>query len=302
MAAAVLVAFIVNYVFSKPAFDGNRAFTYLQAQCEFGSRAPGSEGHRQCGDFLVRELQKYADKVWEQKFNYRDKEGTSAVYEGRNIVASFNVTPKENYRVLLCAHWDTRPVADKDPVPAKRSLPVLGANDGASGVAVLLEMARILKENPPDFGVDIVLFDLEDMGSYNASAYPDLLNQFCIGSEYFAANSKTYRPRYGILLDMVGDQNLAIKKEGYSWSNARDVVEKVCSAADKTGASAVVEEIGEPLHDDHIAFLQRGIKVIDLIDFDYPYWHTTEDTPDKCSAESLQQVGDVLVEVIYGGH
>jgi hypothetical protein len=301
LTVAVLVVLILNYVFSKPSFDGNRAFTLLQAQCEFGPRTPGSEGHRQCGDFLVRELQKYADKVWEQTFDYRDKEDTSAVYKGRNIIASFNINPKENYRVLLCAHWDTRPFSDKDPDPAKRSLPVLGANDGASGVAVLLEMARILEENPTNFGVDIVLFDLEDMGSYNASAYPDSLNQFCVGSEYFAANSKIYRPRYGILLDMIGDKNLVIKKEGYSWSNARDIVEKVWAAAEKTGATAFVDEIGEPLFDDHIAFLQRGIKVIDLIDFGYPYWHTTEDTPDKCSAESLQQVGGVLVEVLYGG-
>jgi hypothetical protein len=299
LAAAVLVVFALNYVFSKPSFDGKRSFTYLQTQCEFGPRNPGSGGHRLCGDFLVRELQKYGDKVWEQKFDYRDKMDTSTVYRGRNIIAAFNLAPQKNYRVLLCAHWDTRPVADKDLDPGKRFLPVLGANDGASGVAVLLEIARILKEYPPEFGVDVILFDLEDMGNYNSSAYPDSLNQFCIGSEYFAAHNQNYRPRYGILLDMVGEKNLTIKKEGFSWSNARDIVEKVWSAAEKAGATAFVEEIGEPLHDDHVAFLKRGIKMIDLIDFDYPYWHTTEDTPDKCSSESLQQVGDVLVEVIY---
>jgi hypothetical protein len=300
LGAAVLLTFALLYLFSKPSFDGNKAFAYLQAQCEFGPRNPGSRGHQQCGDFLVRELQKFSDKVWEQTFEYADKEDTPQIYRGRNIVASFNLTPQKNYRVLLCAHWDTRPFADKDPDSGKHDLPVPGANDGASGVAVLLEMARILNGHQPDFGVDIILFDLEDMGAYNASAYPDSLNQFCIGSEYFAARNQTYRPRYGILLDMVGDKNLIIKKEGFSWSNAPNIVEKVWAAAEKVGAAAFVDEIADPLQDDHVAFLKKGIKVIDLIDFDYPYWHTAEDTPDKCSAESLRQVGDVLVEIIYG--
>lgn len=296
---ALLAMFVIVYVVSRPSFEGDRAFAYLQAQCDFGPRNPGSIGHQQCGDFLIRELQKYGDKVWEQTFDYRDKENTSTVYRGRNIIASFNLNPQKNYRVLLCAHWDTRPYADQDPDPGKRFMPVPGANDGASGVAVLLEMAQILKEHPPDFGVDIILFDLEDMGAYNASAHPDSLNQFCIGSGYFADHGQTYRPRYGILLDMVGKKNLQIKKEGFSWSNARNIVEKVWGVAERVKATAFVDEIGEPLHDDHIAFLKKGIRVIDLIDFDYPHWHTTEDTPDKCSPKSLQQVGDVLVEMIY---
>lgn len=294
---------IANIFYSspKPSFSGERAFRYLKMQCDFGPRAPGSEGHQKCGDFLVEELKKYADSVWEQAFDYTDREDTSRVYRGRNIIASFNLKPPNNYRVLLCAHWDTRPYADKDADPANRRLPVPGANDGASGVAALLEMARILKQHPLDFGVDIILFDLEDLGAYNASLYPDSLNQFCIGSEHFAGSQPEYRPRYGILLDMVGDKSLIIKKEGYSVANAGSVVNKVWAAARKTGASAFVEEEGELLQDDHVPFLKRGIPVIDLIDFDYPYWHTIQDTPDKCSAESLQQVGDVLVEVLYGG-
>lgn len=294
----LLVAALYN-PFSKPSFNGERAFEYLKMQCDFGPRNPGSEGHLKCGDFLAGELGKFADKVWEQKFDYRDKQDTARVYQGRNLVASFNVKPRKNYRVLLCAHWDTRPYADKDVDPAKRRSPVPGANDGASGVAALLEMAQILHDSKPNFGVDIVFFDLEDLGDYNASLFPDSLNPFCIGSEYFVSHISDYRPQYGILLDMIGDKELVIRKEGYSQANASGVVGKVWKAAREVGASAFVNETGETLHDDHLAFLKKGIPVVDLIDFDYPYWHTTEDTPDKCSAESLQQVGDVLVELLY---
>ncbi len=301
LTAALLGIFAWKYFFSKPAFDGQRAFAYLQQQCDFGPRAPDSEGHRRCGDFLVAELGKFADKVWEQQFDYRDKKDTSRVYQGRNIVASFNLKPAMGFRVMLCAHWDTRPWADKDPDPANRLLPVPGANDGASGVAALLEMARILHGRRPDFGVDIVLFDLEDLGDYNAEAFPDSLNPFCIGSEHFAANRRDYRPRYGILLDMVGEKDLLIKKEAISRAQAPHLMDRVWAAARKVGAGAFVDETGVALQDDHVSFLKRGIPVIDLVDFEYPHWHTVSDTPDKCSAASLQQVGDVLVEMIYGG-
>lgn len=299
--AALLGIFAWKYFFAKPVFDGQRAFAYLQQQCDFGPRTPGSEAHRRCGDFLAAELGKFADKVWEQQFDYRDKKDTSRVYRGRNIVASFNLKPAKGFRVMLCAHWDTRPWADKDPDPASHLLPVPGANDGASGVAALLEMARILHSRWPDFGVDIVLFDLEDLGDYNAEAFPDSLNPFCIGSEHFAASRRDYRPRYGILLDMVGDKDLVIKKEAISRAQAPQLVERVWAAARRARASAFVDETGVALQDDHVPFLKRGIPVIVLVDFDYPYWHTVSDTPDKCSAESLQQVGDVLVEMIYGG-
>ena len=200
---------------------------------------------------------------------------------------------------MLCAHWDSRPTADQDPDPANHQKAVLGANDGASGVAVLLEMAHILHHNPLDFGIDIVLFDLEDMGDHGAGLESDSLTPFCIGSQYFVKNRPGYHPRFGILLDMVGDKELRFEREGYSWGRAPQVVTKVWNAAKEVGATAFVEEIREPVLDDHVPFLEKGIKVIDIIDFDYPHWHTINDTPDKCSAESLQQVGDVLIEVLY---
>jgi Zn-dependent M28 family amino/carboxypeptidase len=165
-------------------------------------------------------------------------------------------------------------------------------------VAVLLEAARVLRANPSDVGVDIVLFDLEDMGDEGAERDPHNRDPFCIGSERFLADNPSYRPAFGILVDMVGDRALRIPKEGFSVQHAPHVVEMVWRAARRVGASAFVEERGGAILDDHVPFLKRGIPVVDLIDFDYPHWHTTGDTPDRCAPESLQQVGDVLLRVI----
>ena len=296
IATAVAAYWMITAI---PEFDGEKAFQHLEQQCEFGPRVPGSAAHQRCGDYLMAQLGTYADQVREQRFEYRDKRDTSQVYSGRNIVASFNMNPAKKYRIMLSAHWDTRPFADQDPDSNNHVRPVPGANDGASGVAVLLEMARLLEKKAPDFGVDIVLFDLEDLGEPGAALESDTLNPYCLGSQHFAANLGGYRPRYGILLDMIGDADLRIPIEGYSQNNAPHIVRKIWQAARKVGASAFVDDVSEPVVDDHVPFLQQGIPVIDLIDFDYPYWHTLADTPDKCSPTSLQQVGDVLVEILY---
>lgn len=204
--------------------------------------------------------------------------------------------------MLLAAHWDSRPRADRDSDPAKRDEPVPGANDGASGVAVLLEIARILHANPLDIGVDLVLFDLEDLGT-SAQVEADSAEAripFAIGSAAFVRNNPTYRPTYGILLDMVGDRNLRIPKEGYSRAYAPQVVEKVWAAAERVGADAFVDAPGGAVEDDHVPFLRAGIPMIDLIHLPFPdTWHTTADTPDRVSAASLQQVGEVVIEVLW---
>ncbi len=280
----------------RPRFDAQSAFNYLLRQCEFGPRAPGSEGHRRCLAYLLQELRRYSHRVYTHPFVYEDRKSPGKVHEGTNIVASFDPRNPEDKRIMLCAHWDTRPWAERDPDPANRDKPVLGANDGASGVAVLLEMARLMHKSPPEMGVDILLFDLEDMGDEGNSPNP-----FAIGSERFAEDHPGYRPSFGVLLDMIGDRDLSIRMEGYSYARARPVVEAVWDAARRVGSRAFVDSLGGPILDDHIAFLKRGIMVANLIDFDYPYWHTLEDTPDKCSPASLKQVGDVLVELIYGG-
>lgn len=290
---AIIAAAVWLLLSRVPEFDGGRAYQQLIRQCEFGPRVPGSSAHRECGDYLVSELQKYADRVQEQHFEYTDRHDSRKVYPGRNILASFNLAPEKGYRILLCAHWDSRPFADRDPNP------VPGANDGASGVAVLLEMARILHAHPLSFGVDIALFDLEDLGDHGAALESDTLNPFCLGSQYFVEHLGDYRPAWGVLLDMVGDRDLTIKKEGYSQSRAAFLVGRIWRAARRVKARAFVNETGDTIIDDHVPFLQKGIQVVNLIDFDYPYWHTVEDTPDKCSAESLQQIGDVLVRLLY---
>lgn len=287
-----------------PEFDSKHAFEYLEKQCAFGPRNPGSQGHRKCLDFLTAELKNYCDNVTHQTFQYVDKKDTTKKFTGTNIIASINLHPKKKKRVMLCAHWDTRPWADRDVVPANHDKPILGANDGASGVAVLLEVARTIRSSPLDIGVDIILFDLEDYGDHGYEMAPDSLNPYCIGSDYFAKNNKTYWPTYGILLDMIGDKELDLPIEGHSYQYAKPVVNKVWDAAKKLKKPAFRTAVEDFVFDDHIPLQKIGIPCIDIIDFSYPddrnsYWHTLQDTPEKCSAESLKQVGDVILYVLY---
>jgi glutaminyl-peptide cyclotransferase len=273
-----------------PAFDQNRAFEYLQKQCAFGPRNPGSPGHQKCLRFLVGELEQMADAVVEQPFLqtvHREEKS----YQFTNVIASFG---NQGERVLLCAHWDTRPWADHDSDPKNRNKPVLGANDGASGVAVLLEIARILKQVPLPRGVDIVLFDGEDSGTEGRN------ESWCLGSRYFAQNKRSdYNPRYGILLDMIGDKDLYLPIERNSQKYAPELVHRVWTKAEELGLPAFDRFLGSEMIDDHLELLNVGIPVIDIIDFDYPYWHTLQDTEDKCSPESLGIIGTLLLHLIY---
>lgn len=275
---------------SSPEFDGQRAFSYLLELCQFGPRYPGSAGHQKAKKYLLDKLSFYANLVKTQDFVYSDEEKKIRL-ELTNIIASFY--PEKKDRVILCAHWDTRPVADQDPDTNLRSKPILGANDGASGVAVLLEIARIISQRKPKWGVDMVIFDGEDGGSEGD------LNDFCLGSKHFAQNKGDYQPKFGILLDMVGDKDLTIYKEGYSTRYANEIVDLVWAGAKSLGLSCFRDSIKHFVYDDHVPLLSAGIPCIDLIDFDYPYWHTTRDTPDKCSPESMQKIGELLLEVLY---
>lgn len=282
-----------------PDFSGKRAMAHLHRQVSFGPRAPGTSGHRRAQAYFADTLRRLADRVRRQPFTYRGEEDAAKVQKGTNIIAAFN--PEVPRRVLLAAHYDTRPVADEDPDPAKRHLPILGANDGASGVAVLLEMARLLHEEPPDVGVDLVLFDLEDIGERAAEDSSDARTPFAIGARHFASHLDGARPDYGILVDMVCDKNLRIPKEGYSLSRAPDLVEKVWAAAEEANASVFIDRRGPAVMDDHVPLLERGIPMVDLIHAPFPwYWHTTMDVPAMCSEESLEQVGEVVTEVVYG--
>lgn len=269
-------------------FNAKRAFAYLEKQCEFGPRVPGTTAHQETQVYLSTELEKYADEVALQPFEFRHQDRTVQM---NNILARFG--EDSGTKILLAAHWDTRPFADRDPNPANRNTPILGANDAASGVAVLLEIARVLKSKPPPIEVIIVLFDGEDYGRTVSTMF--------LGSTYFAQNMDGWKADFGILLDMVGDRTLELPMEGYSWNAARDLTEAIWRRAEELGLPAFQRRLGPAIMDDHLPLIQSGVPTIDIIDFNYPYWHTVEDTPDKCSAESLDIVGQLVIDIIYSG-
>ncbi len=292
LTVGVLFIFCLTFIIplnssSKPAFNENIAYEYLKKQCAFGPRPPGSEAHRKTKDYLHLELKKYANKVILQDFTHKINEKK---LELTNIIAIFG--PETKKKIMLCAHWDTRPFAEKDPDPKKRNFPIIGANDGASGVAVLLELARVFHKEKPPFRIIIVLFDGEDYGK-------DIQDMF-LGSSYFAQNIKDeWIPEYGILLDMIGDKDLDIYIEQNSLENAPEIVKKVWELANKLGFNEFHNKIGYSIMDDHIQLIKKGIPCIDIIDFNYPYWHTSGDTPDKCSPRSLGIIGRLMIELIY---
>lgn len=288
--------YTINYNAETPKFIAQNAFDEIKAQVEFGPRNPNSEGHKNALQYLQSKLSEYADEVVIQSFEYSGYDDVRLSLS--NIIAKFN--PLSENRILLCAHWDTRPWADADPDPERRDLPISGANDGASGVGVLLEIARILSQHKLEYGIDIVLFDGEDYGKEN-----DLLN-FCLGSKYFAVASKS-DPHFAILLDLVGDKNAIFPKETYSIQYASEIVELIWDTAKNVNASKFINTTGSPIYDDHIPLNSSGIKTINIIDNDYvgqkasnrKFWHTHEDTIDKIGIETLQQVGNVIVKLIF---
>lgn len=278
---------------NAPRLDKESAFNYLVKQCEFGPRNPGSAGHQACREYLISELSKTADTVTRQDFLFRiPRENTPQLCT--NIIANYK--PGEKTRILLCAHWDTRPWADLDPDAANHNKPISGANDAASGVAVLLEIANHLKKTPPPVGIDIVFFDAEDAGLYGNTEL------WAIGSKEFARKSAgNYQPVFGILLDMIGDKDLEIYIEKQSNKFAPNIVKKVWDKAAELGISEFIPIEKFDIADDHVRLLNIGIRCIDIIDFEYPPWHTMDDVPANCSAESLEKVGRVVMEIIYSG-
>ena len=272
----------------RPEFDGEAAHRLIEKQCEMGPRFPSSPGHARMRGWLVAEVSRYTDAVSEQRFEIAGPTGT---IELTNVIASFNAG--ERRRILLGAHWDTRAVAECDPDPAARETPILGANDGASGVAVLLELARLMSEREPLVGVDLVFFDGEDGGDEGG------LGEWCIGSTYYAAHLGDYCPEYAVVIDMIGDCELSVPIEPNSWAACRLEVDRVWSAAEKVESESFVRSPGTALYDDHIPLIRAGIPSVLVIDFDYRYWHTLQDTPDKCCPESLGEIGRMLVELIY---
>jgi glutaminyl-peptide cyclotransferase len=278
-----------------PTASGKRAFSFLTAQTDFGPRNPNSPGHAACLTYLMSMMSGLADRVSRQDFTHEGYDGE--ILELSNVVASFR--PEATARILLCAHWDTRPRADQDPDTSKRHLLILGANDGASGVAVLLELASLFKQTPPPIGVDLVLFDGEDYGKESDHQL------YFLGARYYAAHKQDRTPpRFGILLDMVGDTYLDLPVESFSRRYAPDVVDLVWKTAARLGYGQFSPAEGTEVLDDHIPLNEAGIRTIDIIDFNYPdltnrFWHTHQDIPANCSSESLEAVANVLSSVVY---
>ena len=271
-------------------FSGTNAFKYVQQQMAFGPRVPNTPGHVQTGDWLLSELRTRADTVIVQSFQQKTSKGHTLKL--RNFFARFR--PQATDRILFVAHWDTRPFADKSANLGQQRLPVPGANDGASGVAVLLGVADALKARPATIGVDLLFVDGEDYGDFADST------ETLLGARYFARHLPPgYTTLFAVLFDMVGDRDLQIFQEGYSVQNAPEVVQRVWQTAERLGYGSVfVKRVNQTLPDDHVPLQAVGIRAIDVIDFDFPYHHTTEDTIDKVSAESLQIVGNVAVALI----
>jgi hypothetical protein len=290
---ASLVAGCQDAAPPPPEFDGDRALAYIRTQLDFGPRIPGTEGHTRMAAWLDSLLRTRADTVIVQSWDHVAQDGRTLPL--RNLIARFN--PAATTRILFLAHWDTRPRADAAG-SSDTTAPVPGANDGASGVAVLLGMADALKAVPPAVGVDLLFVDGEDYGDFGADK--DVL----LGSRYYAKNPLPGpRPRFAILFDMVGDAMLQIRQEGYSLTGAPDVVDMVWKAAERLGYQTTF--LNEPMTgmtDDHIPLQGIGIPAIDIIDFEYgpsnSYHHTPEDTFDKVSARSLKVVGDVAMAVV----
>jgi glutaminyl-peptide cyclotransferase len=271
-------------------FNGTAAFSYIQTQVGFGPRIPGSKPHRAMGDWLDSVLRQRADTLVVQSWKHVTAHGDTLPL--RNFIARFN--PVADKRLLLLAHWDSRPVSDS-PRSHDSTKAVLGANDGGSGVALLLGITDVLKRSPPGAGVDLLFVDGEDYGDFTNAP-----NDVLIGSRYYAANQLPGpKPLYAVLFDLIADKDLQIYQEGNSLVGAPEVVELVWDTAKDLGYAGYF--ISSPRHtliDDHLELQKAGIRAIDVVDFDYPSWHTTEDTIDKVSAGSLQVVGDVAVALI----
>ncbi len=279
----------------RPAFDGDAALALVRTQVAFGPRVPGTPGHARQLAWMVERLDSLAPVVAVDTFSHVTTGGDSLTLF--NVLASFR--PEATRRILLLAHWDTRPRSDAATDPALHDVPVPGANDGGSGTAVLLQLASMFAEVPPPMGVDLLFTDGEDYGP----GVDDML----LGARRYAANLPSQgRPVYGVLLDMVGDAEGSFPVEEISAEFASVVVRRVWRAAERLGyRDAFPSTVGRELVDDHVPLIEAGLPTANIVDFEYGpgnrYWHTPDDTPERLSAATLEMVGEVVAELIYSG-
>ena len=288
-----------------PAFNADSAYAYIDAQVKFGPRVPNSPAHKTCGNYLASQLERFGAKVYNQYADLMAYNG--AILKARNIIGAYK--PDTKKRVMLCAHWDSRPYADQDDERYHHT-PIDGANDGASGVGVLLEIARQIQLQAPAVGIDIVFFDAEDYGIPDFYKGPYKPDTWCLGSQYWGRipHVSDYKARFGILLDMVGAKGAAFYYEGFSARTANNVMKKIWNTAERLGyGQYFIKQEGGEVTDDHVYVNRfRGIPCVDIIHYDIqgntgfnPTWHTTDDTIENIDKATLQAVGQTVMEVIY---
>ena len=293
--ALLLIFTCVSCQPKSPLFSGENAFKHLIKQCSFGPRNPGSEGHKNTLNYYLKTFNGLADTVFTQSFE-DEMPRTRAKVEMNNVIAQFNRESAK--QIMISAHWDTRPWADTGSI-MKKEMPILGANDGASGVAVIIELAYIFKQNPPPIGVSLVLFDAEDYG------VPGDSWTYCKGSQYFARNLPISFPEYGINIDMIADRQPEFYIERISYQQNASLVLELWELSEELGLKAFKKQAKDSIFDDHVPLYEiAGIPAINIIDFDYPndktnYWHTHNDIVQNCSPNGLYQVGTLLVNHIY---
>lgn len=289
-----------------PDFNADSAYIYLQEQCDFGPRIMNSTAHDKCEKWIIQKFEQYGCKVTTQKATLNGYDGTPL--RSTNIMASYN--PEATTRIMFCAHWDCRPWADNDPDSTNWHKPIIAANDAASGVGVMIELARILKGSGLELGVDFICFDAEDYGTPQWFEGEDPGDTWALGAQYFANNlPEGYAPRYGILLDMVGGVGAKFYREGMSMQYAPAIVKKVWNAARQVGyGSYFPKDDGGMITDDHIPVNQTAnIPCIDVIPY-YPdcaqssfgpTWHTIADNMDNIDKNTLKAVGQTMVQVLF---
>jgi Predicted aminopeptidases len=284
-------------------FNADSAYSYVKAQCDFGPRVPNTKAHSRTADYLIAKLKSFGANVIVQDPELTAFDGTKI--QAKNIIGEFGAD--KDKRILLLAHWDSRPLADADKDAKKISQPVMGANDGASGVGVLLEMARLFSQKSPNIGVDILFVDAEDWGNSGASSDAD--DTWALGTQYWIKNMHHdgYKPLYGILLDMVGARGAQFAKEYFSVNYASAIVDEVWNIAQQSGyGNYFIQANGGAITDDHVFVNKAGIPTIDIIHMDqstgtgfFPQWHTTSDTMDQIDSSTLKAVGQTLTNLIY---
>ncbi|WP_234445802.1 M28 family peptidase [Carboxylicivirga marina] len=291
---------------ATPIFNADSAYQYIATQVNFGPRVPNTEEHAACATYLANELKRFGADVIVQEADVVAFDGT--VLKAKNIIGQYNLDKPK--RVMLCAHWDTRPFADYDKDASKHNTPIDGANDGASGVGVLLEIARQINQAQPNIGIDIIFFDAEDYGQPIHLNLAPKEDTWCLGSQYWGKNPHTpnYRAKYGILLDMVGAPDAYFFKEQHSMSYQPDLVNHIWDIAHNLGYGYhFKKEAGGWITDDHVYVTNlRNFPCIDIIQYNPEarhgfgdYWHTHDDTMDNINKNTLKAVGQTVLEVIY---